>query len=172
MARPQIVRRLTLYEIADLLGWRDDGTPEQIRNRTRDRLKRVEAATGVRLVHRGGGPGNPSWVPWSALRDAGLVDDVSHAVGALREERDELAAQVIALRKSLRLLSRRVLDLEHLVAAQQLSERDVRRVRALAAKLRQRQGRPKCRRKASIAAAITTPEAPQIPSAAPAIVAA
>ena len=109
---PKIVRRLTLIEVATLLGWPTDGPPIAARKRTRDRLRAIEARTGVSLIRRGGGRGNPSTVAWSSLRAAGLVDDVAATAERLREERDELARSVATLRRALSRLARRVMALE------------------------------------------------------------
>lgn len=109
---PKIVRRLTLIEVATLLGWPTDGPPIAARKRTRDRLRAIEARTGVSLIRRGGGRGNPSTVAWSSLRAAGLVDDVAATAERVREERDELARSVATLRRALARLARRVMALE------------------------------------------------------------
>lgn len=91
---PRITRRLTLDEVAQLLGWDKGCSPRTMRDRCRERLRRIERDTGHPLIRRGGGKGNPSWVAWSDLRAVGLVDDLADAVDVLATERAELIARV------------------------------------------------------------------------------
>lgn len=100
-------RRLTVPEVAKLLGW-----PSR-RKTIYARLRRVEELTGVTLVRRGGGTNNPSWVAWTDLRKAGLIDDLGSAVRALRDERDTLVDDVRALTQVVADLVERVQALEH-----------------------------------------------------------
>ena len=101
---PKIARRLTLAEVATLMGWTHNRDPALQAHR---RLRRLERRYGVQLIHRGGGPNSPSWVSWDGLRRVGLVDDgvdVETVIGA----RDELAAEVADLRRQIRALARSV----------------------------------------------------------------
>lgn len=96
---PRIVRRLTMAEAATLLGW--DTGKHVVRN-TRDRLNRLGASLGLRLVWRGGGKANPSWTTWNALRHAGLIDDFAEAYRSITPAIDEHATKIAALARHLR----------------------------------------------------------------------
>lgn len=93
-----------MAEACEVLGWTDEGKKAPARV-TRYRLAQVEKTLGVRLLYGLGKRGSAVWTTMSALRHAGLVDDMGEVLGVTSEELRELNDRMAALEKCVRLVS-------------------------------------------------------------------
>lgn len=98
----RVTRRLTMAEAAVMLGWTTVKNPERS---TRERLRRMGRACGVRLLFGGGKHGAQTWTTMSALRHGGLVDDFAELMGETGVELRALSARIEAVEKCVRLLA-------------------------------------------------------------------
>lgn len=85
-----------------VLGWCVG--PNSARN-TRDRLRRLERALGLRVLWGAGKQGLRAWTTFSALRSAGLIDDMRITLGELGEQVREFLDRVELVERCLRLLA-------------------------------------------------------------------
>lgn len=109
-----MARRLTMEEAAVVLGWAEGNNAAR---NTRDRLRRVQRALGVRVLWGAGRQGVRAWTTFSALRDAGLVDDMRLTLGEVGEQVREYLARLSAVEKCIRLLAAEVAKLTRVVGA-------------------------------------------------------
>lgn len=100
---PRLARRLTMADVAVLLGWTEGKHPARA---ARERLRRLQDSIGVRILYRGGGSGNPTFTTYTALRHAGLLDDFGEAYRTIVPAIDSLAERLTAAEQRARHLAR------------------------------------------------------------------